>query len=361
MTPYLDDRADPWVGVVAPADDPPFAHVCMGGTFSPLHRGHRALLARALAIGDQVFVGVTSGELARRGRERKVPAVEERIESIEAFLASRDALDRVEVAPIEAPFGRALEPRFEAIVVSPETSGTADAINEERTGKGRDPLVVDEVPFVLGLDGEPVNGTRVAHGEIDADGLQPRSVCLAVGSGNPVKVEATEQVFGRFVPEVEAQAFDVETGVSAQPIGAEGPEGAANRARNALSAAEDAGLGVGIEAAIVEDEASGHTFDVQYAAIADRQGRITSGAGPGFCYPPGVLAAVEDGHTIGEVFDELKDRRGVGQAEGAIGVLTRGGATRTELTEWAVISALVPRLQPDWYDPLPGEELALDP
>lgn len=345
---------------MAPDEDPPFAHVCMGGTFSPLHRGHQALLARALAIGEQVFVGVTSGELARRGRERKVPSVDERIKSIEVFLEERDALDRVEVAPIEDPFGRALEPRFEAIVVSPETRGTADAINEERTADGLDPLAVDEVPFVLGLDGEPVNGTRVAHGEIDADGLQPRSVSLAVGSGNPVKVEATEQVFGRFVPEVEAEPVDVDTGVSDQPIGAEGPEGAANRARNALAATDGRGLGVGIEAAIVEDAASGNTFDVQYAAIADRQGRITSGAGPGFCYPGGVLAAVGDGHTIGEIFDGLADREGVGEAEGAIGVLSRGGATRTELTEWAVLSALVPRLRPAWYDPLPGEELALD-
>jgi pantetheine-phosphate adenylyltransferase len=345
-------------GVVAP-EDPSFAHVCMGGTFSPLHRGHRALLARALTIGEQVFVGVTSGDLARRGRERKVPAVEDRIAGIEAFLSERSALDRVEVAPIEDPFGRALEPRFEAIVVSPETSDTAEAINAERRKRDLDPLAVDEVPFVLGLDGQPVNGTRVARGEIDPEGLQPRSVQLAVGSANPVKVEASEQVFGRFVPTVDAWTVDVETGVSEQPRDAEGPKGAATRARNALAASDEAGLGVGIEAALVDDEASGETFDVQYAAIADAQGRVTTGAGPGFSYPPGVLSAVEEGRTIGEVFDALEDRAGVGQAEGAIGVLTGGAATRTELTEWAVLSALVPRLQPDWYRPLPGEELDL--
>jgi pantetheine-phosphate adenylyltransferase len=342
----------------AVASERSFAHVCLGGTFSPLHRGHRALLARAAAIGDNVFAGVTSGELATRGREREVPPVEERIGHVEAFLETQGVGDRVDVGAIEDPFGRALEERFEAIVVSPETRSTAERINKERGKRGLDPLVVEEVPFVLGLDGEPVNGTRVANGEIDADGLDPLEVHLAVGTQNPVKVEAAEQVFGRFVPEVHVDAVDVETGVSAQPIGAEGPQGAANRARRALAASEEAGLGVGIEAAIVEDEASGCTFDVQYGAIADSQGRVTTGAGPGFTYPSAVLEAVEDGHTIGEAFDAIEDRQGVGSDEGAIGVLTRGGATRGELTEWAVITALVPRLKPSWYDPLPGEELA---
>lgn len=347
------------LGPVVADEEPSFAHVCLGGTFSPLHRGHRALLARAASIGENVFVGVTSGELAQRGRKREVPAVEDRIDAVEAFLDDNDVLDRVEVAPIDDPFGRALEERFEAIVVSPETRTTADRINKERGKHGLDPLVVEEVPFVLGLDGEPVNGTRVAAGEIDVDGLDPRSVHLAVGSANPVKVEAAEQVFGRFVPKVQADAIDVDTGVCDQPRDSEGPQGAANRARRALAASEEAGLGVGIEAAIVEDEASGNTFDVQYGAIADSQGRVTTGAGPGFAYPAAVLEAVDRGRTIGEVFDELEDREGIGRSEGAIGVLTRGGTTRAELTEWAVLTALVPRLRPSWYDPLPGEALDL--
>lgn len=341
-------------------DGPAFEHVCMGGTFSPFHRGHRALLTRTVAIGEQVFVGVTSGKLAQRGRERNVPSVEDRMDGVQAFLEAQGDADRVEVAPIEDPYGRALEERFEAIVVSPETRGTAEEINEERKARGLDPLVVEVVPFVLGLDGEPVNGTRVANGEIDPEGLEPRSVDLAVGSTNPVKVEATETVFGRWIPNVHTASVEVDPGVGEQPRGAEGPRGAANRARRALEALDEASLGVGIEAAIVEDDASGSTFDVQYAAIADPQGRVTTGAGPGFAYPPSVLEAVDGGHTIGEVFEAIEGRTGVGEGEGAIGVLTRGGATRSELTEWAVIAALVPRLRPDLYTPLPGEGFSAD-
>lgn len=327
----------------------------MGGTFSPLHRGHRALLSRALSVGENVFVGVTQGELARRNREREVPPAKERIADVRAFLETHGLADRAEIAPIDDPFGRALEPRFDAIVVSPETRRTADRINTAREDEGLDPLVVETVPFVLGLDGEPVNGTRVAAGEIDADGVEPRRIRLAVGTGNDVKVQAAKHAFGRFTPTVEATGVDVDSGVPEQPYDEEGPRGALRRAHRALAEVDEAGLGVGIEAAIVTKSPSGQREDVQFCAIVDGQGRVTTGAGPGFAYPPRVLADLDEGRTVGEAFHDLTGREDVGSQEGAIGVLTRGGATREELTEWAVLAAIVPRLRPEWYDPLPFE------
>lgn len=337
---------------MADPDDPTFAHTCLGGTFSPFHRGHRALLGRALAISEHVFIGVTDGELAQRGRERTVPAAKERIADVRAFLEEVDRADAAEVAPIEHPYGRALEPRYEAIVVSPETRSTAEEINQAREAEDLEPLSIETVPFVLGLDGKPVTGTRVANGEIDPDGVEPKHVHLAVGTGNPVKVDAAKHAFGRFAPDVSAERVQVETGVPEQPYDGEGPRGATRRAKQALEEASRDGLGVGIEAAIVTGDPSGQVHDVQYCAIADEQGRVTLGAGPGFAYPPHVLERLEEGETVGEAFARITGREDVGEAEGAIGVLTRSGATREELTEWAVVSALVPRLRPAWYDPV---------
>lgn len=334
---------------------PTFQAVCMGGTFDPLHRGHKALIHRALAIGEHVFIGVTAGELSQRGRQRQVPPAEARIEQVHRLLKEIGQEDRAEVAPIEEPFGRALEPRFEAIVVSPETEPTAERINDARRENGDAPLVIEEVPFVLGLDGLPVNGTRVSNGEIDPEGLEPQRVHLAIGSANPVKLEAAKRAVGRWIPSVEATGLEVESGVPEQPHDAEGPRGAANRARRALEAVEAAGLGIGIEAAIHTGDPSGEPFDVQYCAIADRQGRITVGAGPGFAYPPRVLEAIEAGQTVGEAIGALAGSETIGQEEGAIGFLTRLATTREELTEWAVISAMVPRLRPSLYDPLAFE------
>jgi pantetheine-phosphate adenylyltransferase len=340
---------------VAP-DEPAFEHVCMGGTFSPLHRGHRALLSRAVTVGENVFVGVTQGELAQANRDRVVPPAKQRIRAVREALEAGGAGDRAEVDAIQQPEGRALEPRFEAIVVSPETRGTAERINATRRERGLDPLAIEVVPFVLGIDGRPVNGTRVANGEVDPEGVEPKRAHLAVGTANPVKVEAARDAYGRLVPNVEAEAVDVDSGVPEQPRDEEGPQGAARRARRALEAHDAAGIGVGIEAAIVTEDPSGQTHDVQYAALADEQGRVTLGAGPGFAYPPRVLDDLEDGHTVGQAFERLTGREDVGREEGAIGVLTRGATTRRELTEWALLSALVPRLRPAWYTPL-----ALDP
>jgi inosine/xanthosine triphosphatase len=340
--------------------DRDFEHVCLGGTFSPLHRGHHALLLRAFDIGDNVFAGVTSGELAQKSRQRTVPDVDERVHEVQAFLEESGVAERVEVAPISNPFGRALEERFEAIVVSPETRSTAERINEKRDELGLAPLAIEQVPFVLAFDGLPVNGTRVANGEIDPLGVEPKSVHLAVGSQNPVKVEAAERAFGRWVPNVAASALDVDSGVPEQPRDEEGPKGAARRAVRALEASDKRGLGVGIEASIDMDDPSGERLDVQYCAIADEQGRITTGHGPGFAYPQVVMDALDEGHTVGEAVSALEQRDDVGEREGAIGALTRGGATRTELTEWAVIAAIVPRVRPELYDPLPGQALTVE-
>ena len=47
--------------------------VGIGGTFNVLHKGHRALLDKALEIGDEVVVGLTSDRFASSGRERLLP------------------------------------------------------------------------------------------------------------------------------------------------------------------------------------------------------------------------------------------------------------------------------------------------
>ncbi|QSW99453.1 phosphopantetheine adenylyltransferase [Haloterrigena alkaliphila] len=147
--------------------------VALGGTFDPVHDGHRRLFERAFELGD-VTVGLTSDELAPKTRhvERRVRSFDERKAALEAelepFAADHDR--EFEVRRLEEPTGIATEPQFDYLVVSPETRDGGQRINEIRRERGHDPLEVVVVPHVLAEDGDIISSTRIVHGEIDEHG-----------------------------------------------------------------------------------------------------------------------------------------------------------------------------------------------
>jgi pantetheine-phosphate adenylyltransferase len=147
--------------------------VALGGTFDPIHDGHRALFERAFELGD-VTVGLTSDDLAPETRHepRRVRPFEKRRTALEAELRPlADAANReFEVRKLEEPTGIATEPGFEAIVVSPDTLAGAERINEIRRERGLDPLRVELVDHVPAEDGERISSTRIVRGEIDRHG-----------------------------------------------------------------------------------------------------------------------------------------------------------------------------------------------
>jgi pantetheine-phosphate adenylyltransferase len=148
-------------------------HVALGGTFDPVHDGHRALFERAFEIGD-VTVGLTSDDLAPKTRnvDRHVRSFAERKRDLEAELRSfSEQYDReFTVRRLDEPTGIATEPGFDALVVSPETESGAEAVNEIRRERGLDPLEVSVVDHVPADDGERISSTRIVRGEIDEHG-----------------------------------------------------------------------------------------------------------------------------------------------------------------------------------------------
>jgi len=145
--------------------------VCLGGTFHPLHKGHKELLRKAFQVaGAQgtVFIGITSQTMInKRG---KPASFEKRKQSIVQFLAKENLLQKATIQPLFDKFGPTLEGDFDAIVVSPETEPTAEEINRKRTHLGKPPLQIIVISFVLSEDGIPISSSRIRRKEIDENG-----------------------------------------------------------------------------------------------------------------------------------------------------------------------------------------------
>lgn len=171
---------------------------------------------------------------------------------------------------------------------------------------------------------------------------------VAVGSRNPVKVDASRAAFVLFFRDVEVVPASVESGVKPFPTSeAETLEGALNRVRGAAAAMPDAEFAVGIEAGIIP--LLQRHFAQAYAVVL-RQGQIGVGASAAVELPAEATRLIDPTSDASKAaIDAIFGRRNLFQNEGAFGVLTNGRLTRTAVMRDAIICALARFLNPQYY------------
>ena len=148
-----------------------YRRVATGGTFDRIHRGHISLLGKSFEVGDEVVIGVTSDEFARKVGKNPENSYEERARNLVRTLQERFPGRRYIIAKLFDYFGPGIaSPEVQALVASEETAGRLELANEMRRVKGFPPLELVVVELVKAEDGRPISSTRIRRGEIDADG-----------------------------------------------------------------------------------------------------------------------------------------------------------------------------------------------
>lgn len=145
--------------------------VCLGGTFDLLHKGHKKLIDKSFEIAGKngfVFIGLSTNKITKR--KKIVGTYKERQKNLQDYLFEKCFIDRALIKPISDKYGPSIEDDFDAIVVSPETFETSEEINLIRVEKGKKPLKIIKIPFVLAEDGKPISSTRILKREIDENG-----------------------------------------------------------------------------------------------------------------------------------------------------------------------------------------------
>jgi pantetheine-phosphate adenylyltransferase len=146
--------------------------VMVGGTFDPLHDGHKRLISRSFELAGKdgmVTIGLTTDRFASR-KTHPVREYSLRKVSLIEFIRKRGFLASYSIEPLKDRYGSAIDEDYDALVVSEETLPIAHEINVLRKEKGKRKVDIHQITCVLADDGRWISSTRIYRGEIDVHG-----------------------------------------------------------------------------------------------------------------------------------------------------------------------------------------------
>lgn len=172
---------------------------------------------------------------------------------------------------------------------------------------------------------------------------------VVVGSLNPVKIRAVEEVFGHYFGAVDVSPVETGSSVHEQPKSEdEKYQGALHRAKFALRSVEGSDYGVGIEGGVHSH--SYGWYESSLVVIADQTGKVGIGASGGLVLPEKIINRLHTGENLEEVIDKLYGTNKIGRGIGMFGVITNEYVTRKEGTKHGIAFALARFLHPDLFE-----------
>lgn len=170
---------------------------------------------------------------------------------------------------------------------------------------------------------------------------------IAVGSKNPVKIAAVEEVAKKIWPNATVIGIEVQHGTSVQPTNdEESIQGATQRAQLALQSA-DADYGFGLEGNTVET--SHGMFLAGWVVVVDKKGEKGIASSGTIQLPEKIAEEVRKGKEVGPASDLHFSTHNIKQKEGTVGLLTNNLLTRKSAFERGVICALARFINPQYY------------
>ena len=173
---------------------------------------------------------------------------------------------------------------------------------------------------------------------------------VIVASQNPVKIEASREGFTKMFPNgtFVITGVSAPSGVSDQPMtDQETLIGALNRLEFIRHQYPEAGYWIAIEGGIEIDQEGMACFAwVVAASSGPRIGKSRTGC---FYLPSRVAELVAGGMELGTADDLVFGQTNTKQGQGASGLLTGGAVTRAGFYEQAVIFALIPFRNAEFY------------
>ncbi|GAB7015653.1 phosphopantetheine adenylyltransferase [Methanogenium cariaci] len=148
----------------------------VGGTFSPLHDGHKKLISRSFELAGKnghVIVGLSTDTFAG-GKNHPILPYEERKKGLIAYIQESGYSATWNIIPLNDRYGATLDTDFDALVVSEETFPVSLEINRLRKERGRKKVDIHQITCVLADDGRWISSTRIHRGEIDDHGRMIR-------------------------------------------------------------------------------------------------------------------------------------------------------------------------------------------